>query len=291
MTDPGFVPWRIVVAPARGTVSPADHRRGQPAARRLPARQHPQPPRGDQCLGRLRRGTGRVARPRGRPRRRRRPDRPSLPGGQRVTTIQLPTGAPGARILGLGAYRPRRRVTNDDLAQMMETNDEWIQSRVGIAERRWASEDETLVEMAVAAGGKALAASGLAPDDIDLVIARQRQPPRPDPGHRPAGRPPSRHPPAGLLRPQRRLRRVLLRAGRRERQHPRRLVPQRARRRRRAAHRRHQPGGPDDGGHLRRRRRCGRDRRRPTSRASGRWCGAATATSTTRSRSPPAARR
>ena len=85
-------------------------------------------------------------------------------------TIQLPTGSPGARILGLGAYRPRRRVTNDDLAQMMDTNDEWIQSRVGIAERRWASEDETLVEMAVAAGGKAIAASGLAPDEIDMVV-------------------------------------------------------------------------------------------------------------------------
>jgi 3-oxoacyl-[acyl-carrier-protein] synthase-3 len=87
-----------------------------------------------------------------------------------VTHIQLPAGAPGARILGLGAYRPRRRVTNDELAQVMDTNDEWIQSRVGIAERRWASDDETLVEMAVAAGGKALAASGLAPDQVDLVI-------------------------------------------------------------------------------------------------------------------------
>src|SRR5690349_3483101 len=53
---------------------------------------------------------------------------------------------------------------------MMETNDEWIQSRVGIAERRWASDDETLVEMAAAAGGKALAASGLAAEDVDLVI-------------------------------------------------------------------------------------------------------------------------
>jgi 3-oxoacyl-[acyl-carrier-protein] synthase-3 len=84
--------------------------------------------------------------------------------------IQLPKGAPAARILGLGAYRPRRRVTNDELAEVMETNDEWIQSRVGIAERRWAAEDETLVEMAAAAGGKALAASGLAPDEVDMVI-------------------------------------------------------------------------------------------------------------------------
>ena len=86
--------------------------------------------------------------------------------------------APGARILGLGAYRPRRRVTNDDLAQVMDTNDEWIQTRVGIAERRWASEDETLQEMAVAAGGKALAASGLSPDEVDLVDTLERLLPR-----------------------------------------------------------------------------------------------------------------
>jgi 3-oxoacyl-(acyl-carrier-protein) synthase III len=97
-------------------------------------------------------------------------------------SIQLPTGAAGARILGLGAYRPRRRVTNHDLAQVMDTNDEWIQTRVGIAERRWASEDETLVEMAVAAGGKAIAASGLAPDEIDLVIVASASLRAPIPG-------------------------------------------------------------------------------------------------------------
>jgi 3-oxoacyl-[acyl-carrier-protein] synthase-3 len=84
--------------------------------------------------------------------------------------ITLRKGSPGARILGLGGYRPRRRVTNDELSQVMETSDEWIRTRVGIAERRWAAEDETLVEMAVAAGGKALAASGLDPDQVDLMI-------------------------------------------------------------------------------------------------------------------------
>jgi len=87
-----------------------------------------------------------------------------------MTSIQLRAGAPGARILGFGGYRPRRRVTNDELALTMDTDDAWIQSRVGIAERRWAAEDETLVDMAVAAGGKALAASGLAPDEVDLVV-------------------------------------------------------------------------------------------------------------------------
>jgi 3-oxoacyl-[acyl-carrier-protein] synthase-3 len=99
-----------------------------------------------------------------------------------VTAIQLRTGAPGARILGLGGYRPRRRVTNDELSQVMDTNDEWIQSRVGIAERRWASEDETLVEMAVAAGGKALAASGLAPDEVDMVVLASASLKHPIPG-------------------------------------------------------------------------------------------------------------
>ncbi len=96
-----------------------------------------------------------------------------------MTVLKVATGAPGARILGLGGYRPKRRVTNDELAQVMETSDEWIQSRVGIAERRWADDDETLVEMATAAGGKAIAASGLAPDEIDLVVlasASLRQP-------------------------------------------------------------------------------------------------------------------
>jgi 3-oxoacyl-[acyl-carrier-protein] synthase-3 len=97
-------------------------------------------------------------------------------------TIQQRPGAPGARILGIGAYRPRRRVTNDELAQVMDTNDEWIQSRVGIAERRWAGEDETLVEMAVAAGGKAIAASGLAPDEIDMVVAASASLRQPIPG-------------------------------------------------------------------------------------------------------------
>lgn len=87
-----------------------------------------------------------------------------------MRTISLPTGAAGAAVLGVGAYRPRRRVTNDELSETMDTNDEWIQSRVGIAERRWASPDETLVEMSVAAGGKALAASGLSAADVDLVI-------------------------------------------------------------------------------------------------------------------------
>ncbi|MGY1720342.1 MULTISPECIES: beta-ketoacyl-ACP synthase III [unclassified Blastococcus] len=99
-----------------------------------------------------------------------------------MTRLQLPVGAPGARILGFGSYRPRRRVTNAELAERMDTNDEWIQARVGIAERRWAEPDETLVEMSVAAGGKALAASGLDAGDIDLVLLATTSPPKAIPG-------------------------------------------------------------------------------------------------------------
>jgi 3-oxoacyl-[acyl-carrier-protein] synthase III len=84
--------------------------------------------------------------------------------------MRLTEGSAGARILAFGGYQPAKVVTNDDLAATVDTNDEWIRSRVGIASRRIAAPDETVADMAVAAGGKALAASGLSPDDIDLVI-------------------------------------------------------------------------------------------------------------------------
>src|SRR5947199_6690905 len=78
--------------------------------------------------------------------------------------------APGARGLPLGGYQPANVVTNDDLAARVDTSDEWIRSRVGIVSRRYAGPEETVTDMAVAAGGKALAGSGLSPGDIDLVI-------------------------------------------------------------------------------------------------------------------------
>jgi len=80
------------------------------------------------------------------------------------------SGAAAARVLAFGGYQPARIVTNDDLAASVETSDEWIRSRVGIASRRLAGPDETVADMAVAAAGKALAGSGLSPADIDLVI-------------------------------------------------------------------------------------------------------------------------
>jgi 3-oxoacyl-[acyl-carrier-protein] synthase III len=84
--------------------------------------------------------------------------------------MRLTQGPAGARILAFGGYQPAKVVTNDDIAVTVDTNDEWIRSRVGIASRRIAGPEESVADMAVAAGGKALAASGLSPDDIDLVI-------------------------------------------------------------------------------------------------------------------------
>ena len=84
--------------------------------------------------------------------------------------MHLPAGAPAARIVAFGGYQPANVITNHDLAATIATSDEWIRSRVGIASRRIAGPDESVADMAVAAGGKALASSGLSADGIDLVI-------------------------------------------------------------------------------------------------------------------------
>ncbi|WP_017557482.1 beta-ketoacyl-ACP synthase III [Nocardiopsis baichengensis] len=86
------------------------------------------------------------------------------------TALPVPRSLGGARVLAFGEYQPANVVTNDDLARRVETSDEWIRSRVGIEERRIADDSDSVESMAVAAGGKALAAGGLSPDDIDLVI-------------------------------------------------------------------------------------------------------------------------
>ncbi|MGW4498021.1 beta-ketoacyl-ACP synthase III [Micromonospora sp. NPDC004336] len=75
----------------------------------------------------------------------------------------------GSRILALGHYQPSRVVTNDEIAQLVETSDEWIRDRVGIVTRRIA-DGESVADMAAAAAGKALANSGLTAADIDLVV-------------------------------------------------------------------------------------------------------------------------
>ncbi|WP_269854114.1 beta-ketoacyl-ACP synthase III [Streptomyces sp. RPT161] len=74
----------------------------------------------------------------------------------------------GTRIAALGHYQPSRVLTNHDLAKMVDTSDEWIRQRTGIVTRHIADE-ESVTDLATAAGGKALAAAGLRPDEIGLV--------------------------------------------------------------------------------------------------------------------------
>jgi len=76
----------------------------------------------------------------------------------------------GSRVVALGHYQPSRVLTNDELATMVDTSDEWIRSRVGIKTRHIAGPDEPVDFMAAQAAGKALANAGLAPADIDMVV-------------------------------------------------------------------------------------------------------------------------
>ena len=101
-------------------------------------------------------------------------------------SIKTVTGPAGARILGLGHYRPNNVVTNNDLiARGIDTDDEWIKSRVGIAERRWADPDETVVDMAEQAASKAIANSGVTASEIDLVLVATCTMPEPIPAAAP----------------------------------------------------------------------------------------------------------
>ncbi|MFF4116306.1 beta-ketoacyl-ACP synthase III [Streptomyces sp. NPDC001714] len=76
----------------------------------------------------------------------------------------------GSRIAAVGHYQPARVLTNEDLAGMVDTSDEWIRSRVGIDTRHIAGPDEPVDELAAQAAAKALAGAGLTPADIDLVL-------------------------------------------------------------------------------------------------------------------------
>ncbi|MFD0959440.1 beta-ketoacyl-ACP synthase III [Paenibacillus chungangensis] len=73
-------------------------------------------------------------------------------------------------IIGTGKYVPQRVLGNQELEQMVETNDEWIVTRTGIKERRIAAEAEATSDLALEASKKAIEAAGLKAEDIDLII-------------------------------------------------------------------------------------------------------------------------
>ena len=81
-------------------------------------------------------------------------------------------------IRGVGAYLPKRIVTNEDLARIVDTSDAWITERTGIKQRHIAQEGELTSDLGIAAAKQALVRSGIDPVDIDLVLCATATPDR-----------------------------------------------------------------------------------------------------------------
>ena len=81
-----------------------------------------------------------------------------------------------AHIVGWGVEIPKRIMTNDDLTEFMDTNDEWIRTRTGIKERRIADDRDTTVTLGLRAARKALAVADVLPEDVELIIVATSSP-------------------------------------------------------------------------------------------------------------------
>ncbi|MFC5942724.1 beta-ketoacyl-ACP synthase 3 [Micromonospora harpali] len=73
-------------------------------------------------------------------------------------------------MIGIGAYRPRTIVCNDDLVRGTTYTDDWVRRRTGVVRRGHAAADETITEMASRAGSRAMAAAGISADAVDMVL-------------------------------------------------------------------------------------------------------------------------
>ncbi|WP_308043208.1 beta-ketoacyl-ACP synthase III [Nocardioides mangrovi] len=87
-----------------------------------------------------------------------------------MTSIMQQAGPSATAILGLGVYRPERVVTNDEICEVLDSSDEWIQTRSGIRSRRYAADGESLLDMAAVAAQRALAVAGVDAADLGTVI-------------------------------------------------------------------------------------------------------------------------
>ncbi len=79
-------------------------------------------------------------------------------------------------VRGVGGYLPEKVLTNDDLGRMVDTNDAWITERTGIKKRHIAADGQTTSDLATEAARRALAAGGLTPEDIDLIVVATATP-------------------------------------------------------------------------------------------------------------------
>src|SRR5579859_6107254 len=76
----------------------------------------------------------------------------------------------GSIIVGTGSFLPEKRLTNDELSKLVDTNDEWIVQRTGIRERRIAGPGESTATLATAAARRALESAGVEPRELDLIV-------------------------------------------------------------------------------------------------------------------------
>ena len=87
-----------------------------------------------------------------------------------MSKISVPLATRHSQILGVGDYRPSRVIPNSEIVDLIDSSDEWIRERSGIESRRYASADESVVDMSVAAAQKALAAAGITAAQLSAVI-------------------------------------------------------------------------------------------------------------------------
>ena len=80
------------------------------------------------------------------------------------------------KILGTGSYLPPRLVTNDELAQTLDTSDEWIFSHTGIHARHIAGDEDCTSKMAAKAARSAMDAAGVSPEEIGLIVVATSSP-------------------------------------------------------------------------------------------------------------------
>lgn len=93
----------------------------------------------------------------------------------------MPSHPNSVTIIGTGSYAPSNVVTNDDMAKIVDTSDEWIRTRSGISARHFAAAGETTSDMACAAAERAIEAAGIEHNEIDLIIVATMTPDMPFP--------------------------------------------------------------------------------------------------------------
>src|SRR5688572_16532046 len=87
-----------------------------------------------------------------------------------MSPFESSVGSQHAAILGIGGYRPSRVIPNSEVIAAIDSSDEWIQQRSGIRQRRWATPEETVQAMSVAASKKAIEHAGISAEQVDCVI-------------------------------------------------------------------------------------------------------------------------